>query len=202
MNAYKINDIFSESELDIFYSLINSIVIPIKDDGTYIYDTDESQSDCTISQSLGRLQSTFRTPGEVSKKLINIAKNIEPKNLVVTSMTYVEYNKKYGTPNLPPHFDGDSSDIIVNYQISSNTSWDLGLGTELYKIEDNSALVFNPNKNIHWRPHKTFNDDEYIKMIFFRLRGAGPIEDNSHLRYSLDDAIYREANKVRESISN
>ena len=202
MSVYKINDLFSKEELEIFYGLINSIVIPIKDDGTYIYDTDESPGNCTISQSLGRLQSTFRPPEKIQKKLINTAKNIESKELIISSMTYVEYNKKYGTPNLPPHFDGDGSDVIINYQISSNTSWDIGLGTEIHKIEDNSALVFNPNKNIHWRPYKTFNEDEYVKMIFFRLRGPGPIEDNSHLRYSLDNKIYKEANMVRESLAS
>ncbi len=200
MNAYKINDLFSKSELEIFYGLINSIVIPIGDDGNYIYDTDKSQGDCTISKSLGRLQSTFRVPPEVSNKLISVAQNIDSKELIMSSMTYVEYNKKYGTPNLPPHFDGDSSDVIVNYQISSNTSWGIGLGTELYGLEDNSALVFNPNKNIHWRPEKIFNDDEYVKMIFFRLRSVKDLIDNSHLRYSLDDPIYKEANRFRDSL--
>lgn len=201
MSVHKVNDLFSSSELDTFYGLIDSIVIPTNSDGTYIYDTDNNQETCTISKSLGRLQSNFMTPGEMCKKLYDVSKNICSKELTISGMTYVEYNKKYGTPTLPPHFDGDSSDVIVNYQISSNTSWDIGLDSELYKIEDNSALVFNPNKNVHWRPEKTFNEGEYVKMIFFRLRGIEDVVDNSHLRYSLDDPIYKEANRFRDSLN-
>jgi hypothetical protein len=200
MSVHKVNDLFSSQELKLLYILINSIVIPINDNGTYIYDTDNGQENCTISKSLGRLQSSFKTPEELNKKLLNIAKNISLKELSVSAMTYVEYNKNYGTPNLPPHFDGDLSEVIINYQLSSNTSWDIGLDTKIYKIEDNSALVFNPNKNIHWRPHKTFNENEYVKMIFFRLWSKENIIDNSNLRYSLDDDIYKKANELRDSI--
>jgi hypothetical protein len=192
MNVYKINDLFSTAELEIFYDLINSIVIPIGADGKYIYDTDEAQKHYSVSKHLGRFQYTYSVPIEVSNKLLSVAQNIDSKELILSSMTYVEYNKKYGTPNLPPHLDGDNSDVIVNYQLSSNTSWGIGLETELYTLEDNSALVFNPNKNIHWRPEKIFNEDEYVKMIFFRLKSVEDSIDNSHLRYSIDDPIFEE----------
>ncbi len=200
MSVYKVNNLFSSPELELFDILINSIVIPINDNGTYIYDTDNSQESCTISKSLGRLQSSFQTPYKLNKKLLNIAKNISLKELSISTMTYVEYNKKYGLPNLPPHLDGDLSEVIINYQLSSNTSWDIGLDTKIYKIEDNSALVFNPNKNVHWRPHKTFNEDEHVKMIFFRLCSKENIIDNSYLRYSLDHEIFKESNSFRDSL--
>ena len=153
MNVYKINDLFSSAELNILYAFINSIVIPIKDDGTYIYDTDNGWEDCTISKYLGRLQTSSEVPKEVCDNLSSIAKSISLKELTSSGMTYVEYNKKYGTPNLPPHLDGDGKDLIINYQISSNTSWDIGVDLGTHSMEDNSALVFNANKNIHWRPH-------------------------------------------------
>jgi hypothetical protein len=202
MSVYNINNIFSNSELKILYDLINSIVIPIKSDGTYIYDTDDTQDSCTISKSLGRIQASFKAPHEICDKLFNIAKNISSDQLTVSGMTYVEYNNKYGTPNLPPHLDGDSSDFIINYQISSNTSWDIGLDIKTYPMEDNSALVFDPNKKVHWRPHKTFANEEYIKMIFFRLQRLESKIDNSHLRHSLDSPVYEEANRVRDSLIN
>lgn len=200
MSIYKVNDIFSKSELETLYSLTNKIVIPIKPDGTYLYDTEDTLSTCTISRSLGRLQASFMTPGEVCNKLFNIAKNISLNELTISGMTYVEYNKKYGAPNLPPHFDGDGSDFIINYQLSSNTSWDIGVDLKTYQMEDNSALVFDPNKNIHWRTHKTFNEGEYVKMIFFRLQRLNSDVNNDHLRYSLDNEIYKEVNLFRDSL--
>ena len=200
MNVYKINDLFSSAELNILYAFINSIVIPIKDDGTYIYDTDNGWEDCTISKYLGRLQTSSEVPKEVCDNLSSIAKSISLKELTSSGMTYVEYNKKYGTPNLPPHLDGDGKDLIINYQISSNTSWDIGVDLGTHSMEDNSALVFNANKNIHWRPHKVFAEGDYVRMIFFRFQDVDNIVDNSHLRYSSDHEIYDEVNKLRDSL--
>ena len=200
MNVYKINDLFSSAELNILYAFINSIVIPIKDDGTYIYDTDNGWEDCTISKYLGRLQTSSEVPKEVCDNLSSIAKSISLKELTSSGMTYVEYNKKYGTPNLPPHLDGDGKDLIITYQISSNTSWDIGVDLGTHSMEDNSALVFNANKNIHWRPHKVFAEGDYVRMIFFRFQDVDNIVDNSHLRYSSDHEIYDEVNKLRDSL--
>ena len=200
MNVYKINDLFSSAELNILYAFINSIVIPIKDDGTYIYDTDNGWEDCTISKYLGRIQTSSEVPKEVCDKLSSIAKSISLKELKSSGMTYVEYNKKYGTPNLPPHLDGDGKDLIINYQISSNTSWDIGVDLGTHIMEDNSALVFNGNKNVHWRPHKVFAEGDYVRMIFFRFQDVDNIVDNSHLRYSSDHEIYDEVNKLRDSL--
>ena len=200
MNVYKINDLFSSAELNILYAFINSIVIPIKDDGTYIYDTDNGGEDCTISKYLGRIQASSEVPKEVCDKLFSIAKSISSKELKSSGMTYVEYNKKYGTPNLPPHFDGDDKNLIINYQISSNTSWDIGVDLGTHIMEDNSALVFNANKNIHWRPHKVFAEGDYVRMIFFRFQDVDNIVDNSHLKYSSDHEIYDEANRIRNGL--
>lgn len=200
MSVYKINDIFSKSELETLYGLIDSIVIPIKADGTYLYDTEDTLSTCTISRSLGRLQASFKAPDGVCLRLFDVVKQTHPEKMTVSGATYVEYSKKYGTPDLPPHFDGDGSDLIVNYQVSSNTSWDIGVNLETYNMEDNSALVFDPNKNIHWRTHKDFKKDEYVRMIFFRLQRLDSDIDNSHLRYSLDHEIYKDVNAFRDSL--
>jgi hypothetical protein len=203
MSVYKINDIFSKSELEILHSLTNSIVIPIKEDGSYVYDTENSNSLCTISKSLGRVQATGFAKGFEHifyEKILEIIKPFTTKDVTLSNVTYVEYNSKYGTPVLPPHFDGDSSDIIVNFQLSSNTVWALGVDLALYELEDNSAMIFNPNKNIHWRPSKEFKDKEYVKLIFFRFQSIDGVIDNSHLRYSLDHEIYKEVNDFRDSL--
>ena len=197
------NNIFSKEELTIFNNFISDIVIPKHEDGTYIYDTDNSSDLCVISKSLGRLQTSGLSknlPDSIYKKLNHIVSSVSKKDLGVSSITYVEYNKKYGTPELPPHFDGDSSDLIVNFQLESNIEWPIGLGLKVYNLKDNSALVFDPNKGIHWRTKKIFKDEEYVKMIFFRFKNLKNTIDNSHLRYSLDHEVYKEVNKFRDSL--
>lgn len=157
MSVVKVDNIFLNSELDIFNNIVK--------DQTLV--NDES-----VNNFLGRfeIREGFITMSEsITEKLLILAKNFFDCPYSISSVVYVEYSNVYGKPLLPPHFDEDQNDLIINYQLSSNTSWQVGVGTNLYSLQDNSALLFNPNTNIHWRPQKTFNDGEYVKMMFFRF---------------------------------
>lgn len=112
---------------------------------------------------------------------------------------YVEYNSKYGVPNVRPHYDGDFTDYIIDFQMSSNTSWSLGVDTHVYEMKDNSAVIFSPNRNVHWRPEKTFNEGEYLRAIFFRLFNPKNRSDYSHLPNHPDHEVFREARIARDS---
>ena len=113
---------------------------------------------------------------------------------------FAEYSSKYGQPNLPPHFDGDSNSLIVDYQYKSNTPWGLGVDTTVFEMEDNKAIIFNPNEYPHWRPHKKFEEGEVVTMIFFRFVDPSGKTDYSHMRYSQDHEIFEEARKIRDSL--
>jgi hypothetical protein len=188
MSAKKINLLFTKDELRVLNSLIS------EDKKNILQTVDEQLGRIQVSNFGKTLNSLFYT------KLSKIAKEVSGKDLSFANKIYVEYSNQYGAPNLPPHFDGDSSDLIINFQLQSNTSWDIGLDLTLYSLQDNSALVFNGNEYIHWRPHKVFNDGEYVKMIFFRFQDVKNPLDNSKLRYSLDDKVYKEVNEFRDSL--
>lgn len=183
----KINNLFSDSELK------------------YIHDSIES-SNFKEDNSLGRIiipnlsikKSPLKTTNPIIDKVNKIVNNFSNLELSLSSTTYAEYSSKYGQPNLPPHFDADDSKVIVNFQLESNTSWKLGLNLELYSLENNSALIFNPNTNIHWRPIKNFNKDEYVKLIFFRFYYPNNI--NKTLSYSQDHEIFKDINNLRNSL--
>ena len=156
-----------------------------------------------IDTALGRLMTVHLKDALSSKtidKLNNIVKSITNTYLKIGGVAYVEYNLLYGVPNLPPHFDGDSTDLIINVQLESNTQWDLGLDLETYRLNDNCALIFNPNEQIHWRVHKKFYDGEYVRMLFIRLSNPDNPSDYSHLRYSQDHAIFKDVKEFRDSL--
>jgi hypothetical protein len=176
-------NVFSEKEIDGLYAIINS----------RWPDT---------NKELGRIE--FSLPLDIIKtktveKLQNIVKQVTDVPLEIRSVTYVEYNPLYGNPNLPPHLDADVNDLILNIQIESNTDWALGLDLKAYKIEDNSALIFNPNKQIHWRAHKEFKDGEYVRMLFIRLFNPESPSDYSHLDVLQDHEMFKEAREFRDS---
>lgn len=102
---------------------------------------------------------------------------------LVLAPSGAEYNSKYGSPVLRPHYDGDWTEVIIDFQLSSstNTEWPLGVDLNTYTLDDNSGIAFNPNKGVHWRPHKNFQPGEYVRMIFFRFFNPNNPQNNDDL---------------------
>lgn len=182
MEIKKIDNLFSSDELlDINETIINS--------------------ELELDNHLGRVKSVIHFKDLIIEKINKIIIGYDT-NLVFSSSSYVEYNNLYGIPELPPHFDGDDCDLLLNYQLSSNTVWGIGLNKEIYNLQDNEAVIFSPNEVIHWRPIKNFLNEEYVKMIFFRFQNLKSPSDNFDKRYSLDHPIYKEINKFRDELSS
>lgn len=184
MANYKVDNIFSTEELDIIKQTV-------------------STSDYEIDQNLGRkrigdIQNSFNR--DMTYTLYEIARQYTDLPLSMDHALYVEYSAKYGKPNLPPHFDGDTNDLIINMQLESNTRWDLGINLETFTLEDNSALVFNGNKEIHWRVHKEFKEDEFVSMIFIRFYNSQKRSDYSYLPNHPDDERFKEVKALRDSL--
>jgi hypothetical protein len=201
-NVIKLNNIFTENELKIFFDEIKYTDVPTDSDGKYLNSKDNNG--VGIDNDLGRLQfkNLSNLPQNILDKVNTLAKQVSDKPLSMSSIVSVEYSGKYGTPNLPVHYDHDSSDLIVNFQLSSNTSWGLGIDLNLYSLEDNSAIIFNPNEYTHWRPKKIFTNEEYIKMIFFRFINLDNPSDYSHLDYTIGHEIFSKIEAYRDSLSD
>jgi hypothetical protein len=150
--------------------------------------------------SLGRVLYTVPDLYEVNGAIQQRVANLVGKKLDSIGGVFAEYSSKYGQPNLPPHFDGDNNSLIIDYQYKSNTSWGLGVDTTVFEMEDNKAIIFNPNEYPHWRPRKTFKEGEAITMIFFRFPDNSGKVDYSHLRMSQDDDIFADIRKRRDSL--
>ena len=190
-------DIFDNSEIQSFHQAIDKFPIPIIN-GKYV--PSDQNNGTGVCEELGRLQISCiepYIPKDAKNKLSKMVNSFTDLPISLKHALYVEYSTKYGTPNLPPHFDLDDGDLIINYQLSSNTSWEIGVGLKKYDLKDNSALVFNGNTNIHWRAHKKFNDEEYLKMIFFRFHNKMNPSDYSYNPENQGDEVFQEAIKVR-----
>lgn len=191
MNIKKIDNVFTEEE-----------VKQLKDKLEYLESLPESSGFVIFDKNLGRLLFPVleEIPLSIKQKLFDIAESFSFKDLSLSGANAVEYSNKYGEPNLPVHYDHDSNDLIINFQLSSNTKWDVGVDLNIYELEDNSALVFNANEYTHWRPRKTFKNGEFVKMIFFRFMNKNKPSDYSHLQYDINHPIFSEVNKFRDSL--
>lgn len=189
MDVIKINNVFCEEDFNQLSS--NFKAIP------------EDNKNFSISKDLGRFQfAVSEMNNSIFTKLLDIANSVADFECELSGATGCEYNNRYGQPTLPAHFDGDWNDLIINYQLTSNTRWDIGVDCNLYQLENNSAVIFHPNENVHWRPRKRFKDDEFVRMIFFRFHKSGEASDYSHLsQYWPYHDVFKEVNEFRDSVS-
>ena len=149
---------------------------------------------------LGRILYIVPIPAEMNEAIQQRVEKLVGRKLDSIGEVFAEYSSKYGQPNLPPHFDGDTNSLIVDYQYNGNTSWGLGVDTTVFEMEDNKAIIFNPNVYPHWRPHKTFEEGEVITMIFFRFPDRSGKTDYSHKRQWPSDDIFADIRKIRDNL--
>lgn len=191
MSVYKINNILSNEEINSLKESIKKIEGPL---------VDGTGNDPRLGRYITGLKS--RTiPQTALDKINKIISDNLGYSLSLTGVTYVEYSSQYGEPSLPPHLDADKNDLSIDYQIDSNICWELGIDTEIYPLEDNSALMFNANEHVHWRPKRVFNEGEYVKMLIFRFCDTDNKTDYSHVRLSSDDIAFRQAYDFRNSLA-
>lgn len=151
---------------------------------------------------LGRLKiEGLEIPQNIADKLTTLITQIAGRKVEMSiPPLFVEYDIKYGTPNLRPHFDGDFTEYVIDFQFSANTGWPLGVNLEVYRLEDNSAIIFNPNTNTHWRPEKEFKEGEHVGMIFFRFFYPDSPSDYSYLPNHPDHEVFKEVREFRAKL--
>ena len=186
---HKVTNVFTEEELKAIHEAIENAEYKAIDTG---------------GTPLGRLNvHGFQTPDSVVERIEALVDSFsEVKLSSYGGCSCVIYSNEYGEPTLPPHYDGDDNDLIIDYQLSSNTTWGIGVNLEVYELEDNSAIMFNPNTNIHWRPIKKFEDGEYVIMLFFRFFNEKNRSDYSHLPMHPNDEAFKEVRKLRDSLNS
>jgi hypothetical protein len=180
-NVYEVSNFLLPNELDTIDLLMKNRELH-KEDGV-----------------LGRILYTIPLPNEMKDAIQERVESLVGRKLDRIGEVFAEYSSKYGQPNLPPHFDGDTNSLIVDYQYKGNTSWGLGVDATVFEMEDNKAIIFNPNEYPHWRPHKTFKEGEVITMIFFRFPDWSGRTDYSHKRQSPSDEIFSHIHKIRDA---
>lgn len=89
----------------------------------------------------------------------------------IQHVTFSDYNNNHINPNLPPHKDPHYPEkgLTFDYQLESNVDWPFSIDNQTFTMKDNEAIIFNPRTSIHFRPDQTFQDGEYVRIVFFYL---------------------------------
>ena len=95
--------------------------------------------------------------------------NANQDTLILESCYFSCYSLDYGTPKLAPHLDNHSSQYTIDYCLDANCIWPVVVEGKEFEIPVNGALTIDTNRQFHWRKPKLFNQNEYVKMIFFHF---------------------------------
>ncbi len=112
---------------------------------------------------------TDKIPQSISDKISKYAREHYGEDLKPDGFAFTRYSNEFGVPRLAPHYDTGHSTFTIDYQLESNTTWNLVVEDKEYSLEDNDALVFKPSYEVHWRKPMIMNDGEYVDMIFFHF---------------------------------
>jgi hypothetical protein len=114
-------------------------------------------------------------PEDVRKTVQDIAKEETGEDWLVADFALCTYTTQVGIPELKMHRDENfaTQRVCFDYQLESNTSWDIIVGRERYEMEDNSGILFSSTDQYHGRPVKEFTDTDYMKLIFFHMSKDG-----------------------------
>jgi hypothetical protein len=104
---------------------------------------------------------------EIIAKVQGIIQNIYGKDYKIKDVGFQRYKLEYGFPNLRPHVDDQQCQVVFDYQVESNKKWDVVVEGNSIGLNDNDAVVFEGEIDVHWRNPVHFKLNEYVSMINF-----------------------------------
>jgi hypothetical protein len=198
-----VKNVFTSEDIQIIKDIINKRVSELPHVDVDASEPTASREHVRIIRSgLGRLTlDHVPLPERITAKILAIANDISEIPGPFTefsAITYGEYSGKYGVPELNPHKDNGECGLILDYQLDSNTDWHFGADKSAYLLKDNELISMYPVHQYHWRPRRSFTEDEYVRVIFFEFYTPGVIkEENTEEKNILRDLVsnfYKEKN--------
>lgn len=108
-------------------------------------------------------------PKNLLDKVDDLGKKLSGSNIGVGHIYTVTYSAEFGRPDLPPHLDPSNAVFCIDYQLESNTIWDIAVEGVLYRLKDNNAVTIPTSTHAHWRKQKSFAKGEFVTMVFFHF---------------------------------
>ncbi len=121
-----------------------------------------------INTDLGRIRLEVKPEPELLKYIEDYVHQYK-NNIKFQHAYFVEYNSKYGIPNLPPHVDSTDSGITIIYQLKSNIIWKSMVEGKEIELKNNQAYWINVRDQAHWRRPYSFNNSDFLQMVFFHF---------------------------------
>jgi hypothetical protein len=128
-------------------------------------------SDAKYHTISGRWTYNPEIPEYISQELLQLARDSWGEPDLKQSFIFAARYQKQGdiVPYLWEHLDDTSSQFMIDICITKNEldSWGVIVDGELFSEEENSAIFFNSQQQIHSRPeYPSSSDDSYLIAFF------------------------------------
>jgi len=122
----------------------------------------------------------IRLPLNIEEKFLKYAEELSGVKLKLLEYNISRYEniEKDGIryyPMLWPHTDEafKKPRVTLDYQLRSNISWPVIVdnlnSVKEYNVNDNEMITFSGTHQVHWRPKKQFNNNQFLEMIFLHF---------------------------------
>lgn len=120
------------------------------------------------SPGFGRYCFTDSLIDEYAQKLIPVArKQFNSEHLVPSYSLFSHYEG--GEASLYKHKDDNACTYTIDYCVYQTGPWDLFVEDEPYTLQENQALAYYGNDQLHWRDSFPYKESGYVAMIFFHF---------------------------------
>jgi hypothetical protein len=101
-------------------------------------------------------------------KLVPLARQIFKSDTLLPSYAMFAH---YEGPkaNLQKHRDDNACTYTIDMCVYQNYLWDLWVENKPYTLQENQALAYYGNDQIHWRERFPKPDNQHVAMIFFHF---------------------------------
>lgn len=105
-----------------------------------------------------------------SNKLIDMArKTFNSDTLMPTYTLFVHYEGDNPPPSLYKHKDDNACTYTLDVCLYQTDTWDLWVDDKSYTLQENEALAYYGNDQMHWREAFPNPGKQHVAMMFFHF---------------------------------
>ena len=132
----------------------------------YLFEKPKLEKD--YSAGFGRYCFTDSLIDQYAEKLIPVAReHFNSTTLVPSYSLFAHYEGNEAS--LYKHKDDNACTYTIDYCVYQTEPWDLYVDSKSYTLQENEALAYFGNDQLHWRENFPNPESGHVAMIFFHF---------------------------------
>jgi len=132
----------------------------------YLYNKEKTPN--SYDKGFGRYAFSDSIVDEYAQKITPFAREVFNSDALIPSYSlFAHYEGEEA--NLWKHVDDNACTYTIDMCVYQSDPWDLWVEGKPYSLEENQALAYYGNDQMHWREDFPKKDSQHVAMIFFHF---------------------------------